>query len=98
VERLKGIWEKLLEVLTDEFNYEWFMIDASHIKVHPHPARAGGGNQNMNRVTKGGLNIKIHLAVDAHGMPIRDIITQGTTADCTQAKYLRMYSRWLSSC
>jgi transposase len=25
------------------------------------------------------------LAVDAHGMPVRVVITQGTTADCTQA-------------
>ena len=27
----------------------------------------------------------MHLAVDAHGMPVRIIITQGTTADCSQA-------------
>ena len=37
---------------------------------------------------KRGLNSKIHLAVDAHGMPFRAIITQGTTADCTQAQHL----------
>lgn len=30
----------------------------------------------------------MHLAVDAHGMPVRVIITQGTTADCTQANRL----------
>jgi transposase len=30
----------------------------------------------------------LHLAVDAHGMPIRVIITEGTTADCSQASYL----------
>ncbi len=34
---------------------------------------------------KRGLNTKLHLAVDSHGMPLRAIITQGTTADCTQA-------------
>jgi len=34
---------------------------------------------------KRGLNTKLHLAVDAHGMPVRAIITKGTTADCTQA-------------
>ena len=34
---------------------------------------------------KRGLNTKIHLAVDAHGMPIRILVTQGTRADCTQA-------------
>ena len=37
---------------------------------------------------KRGLNSKIHLAVDAHGMPVRVFITQGTTADCTQADRL----------
>ena len=30
----------------------------------------------------------MHLAVDAHGMPVRVIITEGTTADCTQADCL----------
>ena len=37
---------------------------------------------------KRGLNTKIHLAVDAHGMPVRVIITQGTTADCKPASKL----------
>ena len=51
--RDKKIWEKLLEVMTVEPDYEWLMIDASHIKVHPHGAGARGGNQDMSR-TKGG--------------------------------------------
>ena len=34
---------------------------------------------------KRGLNSKIHLAVDAHGMPVRMLITAGTVADCSQA-------------
>ena len=37
----------------DEPDYEWLMIDASHIKVHPHATGARGGNQDMG-VTKGG--------------------------------------------
>ena len=32
-----------------------------------------------------GLNSKLHLVVDSHGMPLRAIITQGTVADCKQA-------------
>ncbi len=51
--RDKGIWEKLLEQIVDAPDYEWLMIDASHIKVHPHAAGAKGGNQDMSR-TKGG--------------------------------------------
>lgn len=34
--------------------------------------------------TKGGLNSKIHLAVDAHGLPVRISLTKGTSADCAQ--------------
>ncbi|NBH81151.1 transposase, partial [Clostridiaceae bacterium] len=51
--RKKGIWGNLLETLIDEPDYEWLMIDASHIKVHPHAAGAKGGNQEMSK-TKGG--------------------------------------------
>ncbi len=35
-----------------------------------------------------GLNSKLHLAVDAHGMPVRLVLTGGTVADCTQAHSL----------
>jgi transposase len=49
--RDKGIWEGLLEPLVEEADYEWLMIDASHIKVHPHAAGARGGGMS---VTKGG--------------------------------------------
>ena len=48
-----GRWEKLLELLIDEPDFEWLMIDASHTKVHPHAAGAVVGNQDMGR-TKGG--------------------------------------------
>lgn len=46
--RDKGIWEKLLEVMIDQPDYEWLMIDASHCKVHPHATGAKGGNQDMS--------------------------------------------------
>jgi transposase len=48
-----GMWEKILEQIVDDPDYEWLMIDASHIKVHPHAAGAVGGNQDMG-CTKGG--------------------------------------------
>jgi len=37
---------------------------------------------------KRGLNTKVHLAVDAHGMPLRVIVTEGTRADCAEAEGL----------
>jgi transposase len=55
--RDKGVWEALLEKLVTEPDFEWLMIDASHIKVHPHAAGAKGGNQDMGQ-TKGGLTAR----------------------------------------
>lgn len=72
--RDKGVWETILEKLIDNPDYEWLMIDASHIKAHRHACGAAGGNQD-----------KIHLAVDAHGILLRILVTAGITADCTQA-------------
>ncbi len=51
--RNKGVWELLLEKVVDDPDYEWLMIDATHIKVHFPAAGAQGGNQDMAR-TKGG--------------------------------------------
>jgi transposase len=52
--RDKGIWDELLEALIVDPDFEWLMIDATHVKVHPHAAGAVGGNQAMSR-SKGGL-------------------------------------------
>ena len=85
--RDKGIWEAILEELVSDPDFEWLMIDASHIKVHPH---ASGSQRREPRYGphKRGVNTKLHLAVDAHGLPVRVLITAGTTADCTQAERL----------
>ena len=37
---------------------------------------------------KSGVKVKIHLAVDANGMPVRILITEGTRADCKEAIHL----------
>ena len=55
--RNAGVWEKILEQLIEDPDFEWLMIDASHIKVHPHGVGAVGGNQDMGR-TKGGSTQK----------------------------------------
>ena len=54
----------------------------------PSSCRWSCRRQSRNESHKRGLNTKLHLAVDAHGMPVRAFITQGTTADCTQAHRL----------
>ena len=52
--RDKGIWENILTALIDDADFEWLMIDASHVKVHPDATGARGGNQAMGR-TKGSV-------------------------------------------
>ena len=51
--RDKGLWGALPEHLVDEPDDKWLMIDASHLKVHPHASGAIGGHQAMGRA-KGG--------------------------------------------
>ena len=55
--RDRGVWEKILEALIVEPDFEWLIIDASHCKVHPHAAGAAGGNEAMSR-SKGGSTQK----------------------------------------
>ena len=77
----------LLDTLANDPDLEWLMIDSSYVKVHQHGTGAVGGNQAVGR-TKSGLTTKLHLAVDAHGMPIRMLVTAGTVTDCTRAEAL----------
>lgn len=51
--RDKGIWEKVLEIVTQEHDTEWIMIDSTYCKCHQHAAGARGGNQAIG-LTKGG--------------------------------------------
>ena len=50
-----GAWEALLEQLIQVPDYEWLMLDASHIKVHPHAAGARGSNAAMGRTNGGSI-------------------------------------------
>ena len=51
----------------------------------PSPRKRRSRRKPRHGDNKRGLNSKIHLAVDAHGMPVRVLVTSGTVADCTQA-------------
>ena len=48
-----GEWEGLLEILIQEPDYEWLMMDATYVKVHRDGGGAKGGSQEIGR-TKGG--------------------------------------------
>ena len=64
---------------------------AYHMKVGTPEASARHGRsrrQSGGRSRQRGLTTKLHLAVDAHGMPVRMLATAGTVADCTRAEAL----------
>jgi len=69
--------------LVDDPDFELLMINASHIKAHPHASGAKGGNQDMDR-TKGAQ----HEASSGRGCAWASGPSSyycGYTADCTQA-------------
>ena len=45
--RNMGVFERLLELAAGEPDLEWLMIDASHIKAHPHAAGTKGGTSPL---------------------------------------------------
>ena len=55
--RDKGVWERMLAAVIDDPDFEWVMMDGSHVKAHFHAAGARGGNEAMGR-TKGGSTPK----------------------------------------
>ena len=58
------------------------LCQGAHARVRS--ARRKPGNRSHKR----GLNTKIHLAVDARGVPFRCVVTDGVTADCVKADEL----------
>lgn len=79
-----GAWKKLFEMLIDDPDYEWLMIDASHIKVHPHAAGGKGANQDMG-ITKGGSTQRYIWPWMRMVCRSELLITSGVTADCAKA-------------
>ena len=52
------------------------------------PCSRSGRRQPGHGANKRGLNTKIHLAVDAFGMPVSFTVTSGTVSDSSQANKL----------
>jgi transposase len=83
-----GKWIEVFKVLVDEPDMEWVFIDGSYAKAHQHSAGAASGNDEAIGKSRAGNTTKIHLAVDAYGLPIEFEITGGQINDCTQAPSL----------
>jgi transposase len=44
--RQKGIWDHVFKALSDDPDFEYVLIDATHIRVHQHGTGAKGGLKN----------------------------------------------------
>ena len=85
-----GVWKQLLEVLAQSADLQNICIDSTVIRAHACAAGARGStapDEALGR-SRGGFGTKIHMAVDALGLPLKFILTGGQAADITQAQPL----------
>lgn len=64
---------------------EWEFVDGSIVKAHQHSAGAASRENQAIGQSRGGNTTKIHMAVDAHGLPIDFEVTGGEVHDCKAA-------------
>ena len=72
----------LFKALVQDPDLEWEFIDGSIVKVHQHSAGAASEENQAIGKSRGGNTTKIHMAVDADGLPIDFEITDGEVHDC----------------
>lgn len=79
---------KLMDIfksLVQEPDFEWEFVDGSIVKAHQHSTGAASSNNEAIGKSVAGNTTKIHMATDAHGLPIDFIITGGEVHDCKVA-------------
>lgn len=76
---------KIFKSLVDNPDLEWEFIDGSIVKAHQHSAGAASEEDEAIGKSVAGNTTKIHLAVDAYGLPIDFEITGGEVHDCKVA-------------
>lgn len=81
----QGKLMSIFKALVQEPALEWEFIDGSIVKAHQHSAGAASQENQAIGKSSGGNTTKIHMAVDAHGLPIDFEITGGEVHDCKVA-------------
>ncbi|RZI45200.1 IS5 family transposase [Candidatus Finniella inopinata] len=85
-----GVWKKIFELLSQDADNEYAMIDSSIVRAHQHSAGAkkkNSADQAIGR-SKGGLSTKIHATCDALGNPTGFYLTAGQDHDLEGADAL----------
>ena len=82
---VQGKWMKLFEALVVDSDMEWLFMDGSYVRAHQHSSGAATDSHEAIGKSRGGNTTKIHLSVDACGLPVAFEITGGDINDCTAA-------------
>jgi transposase len=79
--RRAGVWDQIMDALAAAHVAAVQMFDTSVVRVHQHRAcTAGNREQHIGR-SRGGLTSKVHVVVDANGLPVRLGLTPGEAHD-----------------
>lgn len=91
--QIAGIWDRILEHVSMEPDFESLMIDATIVRVHQHGTgeKRGGLPQAIGR-SRGGLTTKIHAVVDASSNPLCFELTGGQCS--TRSPDTSCLARW----
>lgn len=73
---------KIFKALVQKPDFEWEFIDGSIVKAHQHSTGAASSSHEAIGKSVAGNTTKIHMAADAHGLPIDFVITGGEVHDC----------------
>jgi transposase len=79
--RKAGVWDRLMNAITAVYDRDIQMIDSTSVRAHQQAATARTCAENCLGRSRGGLTTKIHVVVDAQGLPIKLALTAGQTHD-----------------
>jgi transposase len=75
----------IFKFLVQEPDLEWTFVDGSIVKAHQHSTGAASQEEEAIGKSVAGNTTKIHMAVDAYGLPIHFEITGGEVHDAKAA-------------
>ena len=79
--RRAGIWTNIMDALAAAHDATVQMIDTLIVRVHQHAACIADSASQLVGRSRGGLTSKLHVVVDANGLPVRLGITPGEAHD-----------------
>jgi transposase len=88
-----GWWSELLVALQTDIDDEWQCIDSTTNRAHQHAAGGRGGPAFTAGRSRGGLTTKVHVIVDALGLPLAFEVTEGQRHDLVPAPDLVQRTR-----